>query len=191
MINVAMYSYEWMGEWEMDERYPIGLFEFEGQISDEVLQAWISEIEEYPEKLEQAVASLTEEQLDTPYRKYGWTIRQVVHHVADSHMNAYIRTKLALTEEKPIIKPYEEGQWAQLPDYSMPINVSIQLLSNLHARWVRVLRSLSIEELEKELQHPENGIQSVSLLIGNYAWHGRHHLAHITNVCENKGWKTE
>lgn len=180
-----------MGEWEMDERYPIGLFEFEGQISNEVLQAWISEIEEYPVKLEQAVASLTEEQLDTPYRKGGWTIRQVVHHVADSHMNAYIRTKLALTEEKPIIKPYEEGLWAQLPDYSMPINESIQLLSNLHTRWVRVLRSLSIEELEKELQHPENGIQSVPLLIGNYAWHGRHHLAHITNVCENKGWKIE
>ncbi len=187
-----MVSYKWMGEWEMDERYPIGLFEYNGEISDEVLQTWISEIEDYPAKLEKAVSSLREEQLDTPYRKDGWTIRQVVHHVADSHMNAYIRTKLALTEEKPIIKPYEEGIWAQLPDYSMPVHVSIQLLSSMHARWVHLFRALlQTDELEKELQHPENGIQSIQMLIGLYAWHGRHHLAHITNLCEKKGWKTE
>lgn len=175
----------------MDERYPIGQFEYEGQISDEVLDSWILEIEAYPAILEKVVASLEEEHLDTPYRKGGWTIRQVVHHVADSHMNAYIRTKLALTEEKPIIKPYEEALWAELSDYSLPIDVSIQLLSNIHARWVYVLRSLNEDELEKELQHPENGIQSIQVLIGNYAWHGRHHLAHITKLCENKGWKTE
>lgn len=176
----------------MDERYPIGLFEYERQISEEVLHRWISEIEEYPAKLEKKIALLTEEQLDTPYRQDGWTIRQVVHHVADSHMNAYIRTKLALTEQKPIIKPYEEGLWAQLPDYSMPVNVSIQLLFNIHTRWVHLFRALlQTNELEKEFQHPESGTQSVRLLIGNYAWHGRHHLAHITNLCENKDWKTE
>ena len=173
----------------MDERYPIGLFKYEGQISDEVLNSWISEIEHYPAKLKKAVTALREEQLDTVYRTGGWTIRQVVHHVADSHMNAYIRTKLALTEQKPIIKPYEEALWAELADYFMPTDVSIRLLSTIHARWVHLLRSLlQTEELEKELQHPESGTQSVKLLIGIYAWHGRHHLAHITKLCEKKGW---
>ncbi|WP_312093852.1 YfiT family bacillithiol transferase [Niallia sp.] len=176
----------------MDDRYPIGIFEYEGQISDEDLHSWISEIEHYPAKLEKAVSALSKEQLDTAYRKGGWTIRQVVHHVADSHMNAYIRTKLALTEQKPIIKPYEEALWAELADYSMPINVSIHLLTNIHARWVHLLRFLLLtEELERELQHPDSGIQTVKFLIGNYAWHGRHHLAHITKLCENKGWVTE
>ncbi|WP_040344268.1 YfiT family bacillithiol transferase [Niallia nealsonii] len=178
-----------MGEYRVDERYPIGVFTHEGEISEEVLHSWISEIERYPEKLAKTVASLREEQLDTPYREGGWTVRQVVHHVADSHMNAYIRTKLALTEKTPTIKPYEEALWAELADYSLPVNVSLQMLTTIHTRWVHLIKSLILtDELEKELHHPVSGTQTVRLLVGNYAWHGRHHLAHITNLCEKKGW---
>lgn len=134
----------------MDEKYPIGLFEWQDEITEEVLQQWLSELEEYPDKLANAVESLKEEQLDTPYRDGGWTIRQVVHHVADSHMNAYIRTKLTLTEKEPTIKPYEEAQWAELSDSALPISISLQLLSSLHERWTYLLRAiLSTEDRKK------------------------------------------
>jgi len=173
----------------MNERYPIGTYVEETNISIEMLEKWVAEITAFPDKLAKTVQGLNEEQLDTPYRDGGWTIRQVVHHLADSHMNAYIRTKLALTENKPTIKPYEEAGWAELADYSLPIEVSLSLLSNLHTRFVYLLKSqLKSETIEREFYHPENGVQTIKGLIGNYAWHGRHHLAHITNICEKKGW---
>ncbi|AYV66351.1 MULTISPECIES: YfiT family bacillithiol transferase [Niallia] len=173
----------------MDEKYPIGLFEWQSEITEEVLQQWLAELEEYPDKLAKAVVSLNEEQLDTPYRDGGWTIRQVVHHVADSHMNAYIRTKLTLTEKEPTIKPYEEAQWAELADSALPLSVSLQLLTSLHERWTYLLRSiLFTDDRKKEFLHPENGKQSIELLMGTYAWHGRHHLAHIINLCKKMGW---
>lgn len=134
----------------MDEKYPIGLFEWQSEITEEVLQQWLAELEEYPDKLAKAVVSLNEEQLDTPYRDGGWTIRQVVHHVADSHMNAYIRTKLTLTEKEPTIKPYEEAQWAELADSALPLSVSLQLLTSLHERWTYLLRSILFTDDRKK-----------------------------------------
>ncbi|MEK6190211.1 MAG: bacillithiol transferase BstA [Carnobacterium alterfunditum] len=172
----------------MDERYPIGKFNFEGTITDKMIEEWISEMEDLPASLQDAVRSLTEEQLDTPYRSGGWTVRQVVHHLADSHMNAYVRFKLALTEERPVIKPYEEGEWAELPDYNLPINISISLLEALHKRWTNLLHNLSPADIKKVFIHPDSGEVSVGESIGSYAWHGRHHLAHITRLSAKKAW---
>jgi hypothetical protein len=172
----------------MDERYPVGKFSFEGHLSKSQVDEWIDEIEALPNLLKEAVNHLDDLQLDTPYRSGGWTIRQVVHHLPDSHMNAYVRFKLALTEEKPVIKPYDEGKWAELPDYSLPIQSSLTLLDSLHVRWVKLLRSLSTKELEKIFIHPESGEVSVGKNIGIYAWHGRHHLAHITTLCKRMNW---
>ncbi|MEH7110601.1 MULTISPECIES: YfiT family bacillithiol transferase [Bacillaceae] len=172
----------------MDERYPIGKFQFDGEITGVITKDWISEIESLPALLREAVSSLDDNQLDTPYRNGGWTVRQVVHHVADSHMNAYVRFKLALTEENPVIKPYNEGKWAELPDYSLPIEISLTLLETLHKRWVKLLHSLNPEDMKKTFVHPESGEITVGKNIGIYAWHGRHHLAHITSLISRKGW---
>ncbi|MFA9559436.1 YfiT family bacillithiol transferase [Evansella sp. AB-rgal1] len=172
----------------MNRKYPIGEFQFEGEITKNVINEWISEIEVLPKLLRDAVKDLDNEQLDTPYRPEGWTVRQVVHHLADSHMNAYVRFKLALTEEKPTIKPYDEAKWAELPDYHLPIDISLSLLDAMHKRWTNLLRNLSSTDLEKTFIHPESGEVSVGLNIGIYAWHGRHHLAHITSLCNCKGW---
>ena len=172
----------------VDERYPIGKFEFKGEITNEMVKTWIEEIEELPELLRSAVKNMNMEQLATPYRLGGWTVRQVVHHLADSHMNAYIRIKMALTEENPTIKPYQEEKWAELPDSKSPINVSLELLTALHKRLVQLLRSLSPNDLKKTFLHPESGEVSVGRNIGMYAWHGRHHLAHITSLVSRKGW---
>ncbi|ULT55061.1 bacillithiol transferase BstA [Neobacillus drentensis] len=174
----------------MDERYPIGKFEFKGEITNDVVNSWIEEIEELPELLRSAVKNMNMEQLATPYRLGGWTVRQVVHHLADSHMNAYIRIKLALTEENPTIKPYQEEKWAELPDSKSPINVSLELLTALHKRLVQLLRSLSPNDLKKTFLHPESGEVSVGRNIGMYAWHGRHHLAHITSLTSRRAGKT-
>ncbi|MCH4826928.1 YfiT family bacillithiol transferase [Planococcus halocryophilus] len=171
-----------------EEKYPIGKFEFDGVVTDSVIGGWISEIEDLPGLLQDAVRSLDEEQLNTPYRSEGWTVRQVVHHLADSHMNAYIRFKLALTEEKPVIKPYNEGDWAELPDYNLPIDISLSLLTALHKRWTNLLHNLSPADIEKTFIHPDSGEISVGENIGSYAWHGRHHLAHITSLSTRKGW---
>ncbi|MFB6467866.1 YfiT family bacillithiol transferase [Cytobacillus sp. Hz8] len=173
----------------MDERYPIGKFHFEGNITSDVVKGWIQEISDLPEQLRKAVHSLDHEQLNTPYRTGGWTVRQVVHHLADSHMNAYIRFRLALTEDRPTIKPYEEGKWAELSDYELPIEISITLLEALHTRLVVLLHSLTPFDLEKTFIHPDSGETTVGKNIGIYAWHGRHHLAHITNLCSRMGWK--
>ncbi len=172
----------------MDLKYPIGKFEFKGEITNSVTNVWIDEIEDLPRLLQNAVKDLDNEQLDTPYRSGGWTVRQVIHHLADSHMNAYIRFKLALTEEKPIIKPYDEKKWAKLSDCKLPIDTSLSLLESLHKRWTNLLRSLSRADIEKTFIHPESGEVSVGENIGIYAWHGRHHLAHITSLCNRKGW---
>jgi hypothetical protein len=172
----------------VDERYPIGKFEFQGEITNDVVKTWIKEIEELPGLLRAAVKNMNIEQLDTPYRLGGWTVRQVVHHLADSHMNAYVRFKLALTEENPTIKPYQEGKWAELPDSKLPINVSLELLTSLHKRLVQLLRNLSTNDLKKTFLHPESGEVTVGKNIGLYAWHSRHHLAHITSLSKRKGW---
>ncbi|RKL67462.1 metal-dependent hydrolase [Salipaludibacillus neizhouensis] len=172
----------------MDLRYPIGEFEFRDDVTMEVVQTWISEIDMVPVKLREAVDGLNDQQLDTPYRQGGWTIRQVVHHMADSHINAYMRVKLALTENKPTIMPYEEAKWAELPDSEMPIDVSLTLLFALHQRWVTLLQSLEPSDLEKTFYHPESGEMKLGINIGNYSWHGRHHISHITTLRERNGW---
>ena len=138
--------------------------------------------------LQDAVKDLDDEQLDTPYRLDGWTIRQVIHHLADSHMNAYIRLKLALTEESPVVKTYDETKWAELADYQFPVKGSLLLLEGLHKRWAELLRTLSQSEMEKTFTHPELGVVLIYKNIGMYAWHGKHHLAHITSLLEQKGW---
>ncbi|MGE7602573.1 YfiT family bacillithiol transferase [Peribacillus sp. NPDC097675] len=172
----------------MDERYPIGYFELEGEMTPSLIESWIQEIEALPKSLREAVQDLDEEQLDTAYRVEGWTVRQVVHHLADSHMNAYIRFKLALTELQPVIKPYEEAKWAELSDYTLPIEISLSLLEALHQRWTTLLHNLSPSEMKKTFIHPDSGEVSVGENIGIYAWHGRHHLAHITSLSNCKNW---
>jgi uncharacterized damage-inducible protein DinB len=172
----------------MDLKYPIGNFQFDGEITTSVIRDWIDEIENLPRLLRDAVKDLDDEHLDTPYRSGGWTVRQVIHHLADSHMNAYFRFKLALTEKKPVIKPYDETKWAELPDYKLPIDISLSLLEALHKRWTDLLRSLSPTDIEKTFIHPDSGVVTVGKNIGIYAWHGRHHLAHITSLCNRKGW---
>lgn len=172
----------------MDLRYPIGTFQFEGEMSREVISEWIKEIEELPGLLKEAVKGLDENQLNTPYRSDGWTVRQVIHHLADSHMNAYIRLKLALTEDSPVVKTYDETKWAELADYQFSVGSSLMLLEGLHARWAALLRNLSPSDLKKTFTHPELGEVLIHNNIGMYAWHGRHHLAHITSLLERKGW---
>ncbi len=172
----------------MDVRYPIGSFQYDGEMDMEVVNKWVKEIEELPRMLQDAVKDLDDEQLDTPYRLDGWTIRQVIHHLADSHMNAYIRLKLALTEESPVVKTYDETKWAELADYQFPVKGSLLLLEGLHKRWAELLRTLSQSEMEKTFTHPELGEVLIYKNIGMYAWHGKHHLAHITSLLERKGW---
>lgn len=173
----------------MDLRYPIGKFMFEGTLSNEERQACIDEIAATPERMRAAVAGLSEEQLDTPYRPEGWTVRQVVHHVPESHLNSYTRFKLAITEEEPTIKPYYEDRWAELDDArTAPIELSLNLLDALHERWVWFLRSLKDAEFQRTFRHPELGIVSLDKNIALYAWHGRHHVAHITSLRERNGW---
>ena len=172
----------------MDLQYPIGQFQFDGEMTSNVISTWINEIEHLPAFLREAVQDLDDEQLDTAYRPGGWTVRQVVHHVADSHMNAYIRFKLALTEQNPVIKPYEEAKWAELSDYQLPIEPSLLLLETLHKRLTNLLRSLTAADLEKTFTHPESGTVTVGKNIGIYAWHGNHHIAHITSLRGRMGW---
>lgn len=172
----------------MKANYPIGKFQFEGQMTKSIIENWIHDIEKLPGLLREAVIDLNDAQLDTPYRPGGWTVRQVVHHVADSHLNAYGRFKLALTEDKPIIKPYDQEKWAELPDSKLPVTISLSLLDALHMRWVELLSTLTPSDIEKTFIHPESGEVSVGKNIGIYAWHGRHHLAHITSLRSSKGW---
>ena len=172
-----------------DPRYPIGKFHFEGPLSDDQKKAYIRDIAQTPEALRAAVAGLSPEQLDTPYRDGGWTVRQVVHHVPDSHMNAYVRWKLALTEDEPTIKPYFEDRWADLADtQATPIEVSLALLDSLHTRWLQLLRSLKPEDWKRNFRHPELGVVSLEKNLAIYAWHGKHHVAHVTELRMKMGW---
>lgn len=172
-----------------DLRYPVGRFIRPAEYTPELRQQWIAEIEQTPARLRAAVAGLTAEQLDTPYREGGWTVRQVVHHLFDSHVNSFIRFKLALTEEEPTVKPYDEGAWADLPDSTqVSPEVSLALLEGLHARWVTLLKAMSPADFQRKLIHPINGLQALDVMVGLYAWHGRHHVAHITSLRERMGW---
>lgn len=172
-----------------DPRYPIGLFIDSGSLDPETRAAAIDSIEAAPLVLRKALRGLSNEQLATPYRDGGWTLRQVVHHVADSHINAYTRMRLALTESNPVIKPYDEKSWAALPDASdAPIGLSLALLDALHARWGMLLRTLSTDQFVREFSHPEHGPKDIDWLIAIYAWHGAHHTAHITELRTARGW---
>jgi hypothetical protein len=171
-------------------KYPIGKFEFKKDVTSESRKTFIKEIELLPGKLSKAVSGLNDEQLDTPYRHDGWTVRQVVHHIPDSHLNAYVRIKLALTEKEPTIKTYEEKEWAKLHDYyQTPIEVSINLLEALHKRWVVLLNSLNENDFRRKFKHPDWGLISIDYLVSQYAWHGNHHVSHITSLRERMGWK--
>ncbi|HEY5087879.1 MAG TPA: putative metal-dependent hydrolase [Gemmatimonadaceae bacterium] len=173
-----------------DLRYPVGRFSYDGDTSREAIDRAIADIEALPKRLHAAVDGLSDGQLDMPYRDGGWTSRDVVHHVPDSHMNAYVRFKLALTEHAPTIKPYDEAAWARLGDTSgLPIKVSLTLLEALHSRWVALLQSMSDADFERSYIHPEHG-RAVPLreVAAMYAWHGRHHTAHILSLRGRNGW---
>jgi uncharacterized damage-inducible protein DinB len=173
-----------------DPRYPIGRFEPPTEVGEADRETFIRQIEETPARLREAVGGLTLEELETPYREGGWTIRQVVHHVPDSHLNSYVRFRLALTEDEPTIKPYMEDRWAELPDARTgPIDLSLVLLDSLHRRWVALLRSLTPEQWKRCFRHPDLGVVPLERNLALYAWHGRHHVAHITTLRERMGWK--
>jgi uncharacterized damage-inducible protein DinB len=172
-----------------DLRYPIGRFIPPASSIAGVRAAHIETLRALPENLRAAVQGLNDAQLDTPYREEGWTLRQVVHHVADSHANAYIRFKLALTEAWPTVKPYDEAAWARLADCrQLPVDVSLALVAALHLRWVALLESLSEEDFQKGYNHPEMGRQNLAQVLALYAWHSRHHTAHISGLRSRKNW---
>ena len=173
-----------------EAQYPIGKFQLPEKISEQERQEFIKQIEEAPASLWSAVVGLNQEQLDTPYREGGWTVRQVVHHLADSHLNAFIRFKLAMTEANPAVKTYDQKGWAELPDAkSAPAVVSLTLFDSVHKRFVTLLRSMSEADFARTMNHPEQGIVTLDRYLSLYAWHGRHHVAHITSLRERKGWK--
>lgn len=172
-----------------DMRYPIGKFAYDGSPTEDQRRTFCNQIAEAPANLQAAVKGLSEQQLETPYRPEGWSVRQVVHHVPESHMNAYIRFKLGLTEDDPTIKPYAEDRWAQTPDVkATPVEVSLALLDSLHDRWVRLLRLLGPAEWKRTFRHPELGPMTLEKTLALYAWHGRHHVAHITELRKRMSW---
>lgn len=171
-----------------DLRFPIGKFQRPPKLEPDARARAIETVATTPARLRAAVRGLTAEQIETPYRPGGWTVRQVVHHVPDSHLNAYCRFKLALTETEPTIKPYEESLWALLPDVQVPIETSLTLLDAVHERWIAILRGMKPTDFERMLVHPESGRQSLDQVLALYAWHGPHHTAHITTLRERMGW---
>jgi uncharacterized damage-inducible protein DinB len=172
-----------------DLRYPIGTFQEPKSFSSDDRRRSIAIIEETPAKMRAAVRALSEKQLDTPYRPDGWTVRQLIHHVPDSHLNAYIRLKLALTEDTPTIKPYDEAAWAMLEDSkTTPVETSLSLLDAVHQRWTILLKSLKPADFSRKLNHPERGPMTIDSLIALYAWHGPHHVAHITELRKRERW---
>ena len=173
----------------MDPRYPVGQNQVKASLTVEQRNAAITEIAALPGRMRDAIAGLTVERLDTPYRPGGWTIRQVVHHVPDSHMHAFLRFKLALTEDQPLIKPYDEARTAELADYKPSPEGSLALLAALHERWAILLRAMQAEQFARTLRHPERGVLTLDGLLDDYAWHGRHHVAHITSLRERMGWR--
>jgi uncharacterized damage-inducible protein DinB len=171
-----------------DPRFPIGKFSYSGSVSDAEKKQFLADIEQTPAKLRAAIRGLSDSQLDTPYREGGWTVRQVVHHVPDSHMNAYIRFKLALTEDDPTIKPYLEDRWAELPDSREPTELSLTMLDSLHRRWITVLRNMSDADWKRSFRHPDLGSMPLEKSLALYSWHGRHHTAHVTALREKMKW---
>lgn len=172
-----------------DPRYPIGRFTPDPTSTPETRALHIGQIAGLPARFRQALDGLSPDQLNTPYRDGGWTVRQVTHHVPDSHLNAYVRCKLALTEDTPTIKPFDEDAWAKLKDSELtPVEVSLSLLEAVHARWVTLLRSLRAQDFERRFNHPEAGVNTIDRLVAAYAWHGSHHMAHITSLRERMKW---
>lgn len=171
-----------------DLRYPVGRFKRADTDTPENRMKHIETLRLLPERLRAAVDGLSDNQLDTPYRDGGWTVRQLVHHIADSHANCYVRFKLALTEDGPTIKPYDQAAWANLADSRMPIDVSLAMTAAVHARWVALLESFSEADFQKGFNHPERGRQNLATALDLYDWHSRHHTAHITRLRERKGW---
>ncbi len=171
-------------------KYPIGKFQAKPEVNADDIEGWIAAIAELPQRLQEVAAGLNDVQLDTPYRPNGWTLRQVIHHLADSHLNAYVRFKLALTEKNPHIRPYDEALWAQCEDAkSAPVAVSLALLTSLHQRWVIFLKTLKPADFERTYFHPEHQKTfALTFALGLYAWHGQHHLAHITTTKQQHGW---
>ena len=166
----------------------MGQFHLPQTITDGERRSWIEEIAAAPRQMRAAVAGLSDSQLDTPYRPEGWTVRQVVHHVPDSHINAVIRMKFALTENQPTIKPYHEALWAELPDAKTPVEPSLALLEALHARWTILLERMTDEQWKRTFLHPDLGVRNMDQSLGLYAWHGRHHIAHVTRLRERMAW---
>lgn len=174
---------------DLDPRYPIGKFVAPDPITKDERLSALAALADLPTELRNAVQGLDFAQLNTPYREGGWTVHQVVHHVADSHMNAYIRWRFALTESEPTIKPYDESAWAKLEDaHNAPPEVSLKLLDSLHERWVRLLRSVKPDEFARTFRHPDHGVRTLDWMLFLYAWHGRHHTAHVTELRKQKGW---
>ena len=171
-----------------DPRYPIGKFVYSGPLDEVARDDAIAAIAGLPWDLEDAIEGLSETQLDTPYREGGWSLRKVVHHLADSHINAWCRLKLALTEESPTVRTYDEAAWAELADYSLPVDASLDLIAALHARWVVLWEALEASDWQRTLQHPDRGVMTVEELLALYAWHGAHHVGHISRLRESRGW---
>lgn len=172
-----------------DVRYPIGQFTPPSEPGHvETLSRLAVQIADLPAQLRRALDGLTRQQLDTPYREHGWTVRQVVHHLADSHMNGFVRFKLALTSDTPRINAYDENKWAALPDVRLDPAVSVQILDGLHQRWVTLIRALPVAEYAREYEHPERGRMALHEAVALYAWHGRHHVGHISGLRERRGW---
>jgi len=173
----------------MDLSYPIGRFDWHAGVAPGARPALIDDLAAAPALLRQAISGLNDAQLDTPYRPGGWTVRQVVHHLPDSHMNAYVRFRLALTEDEPTVKPYDEAKWAELPDArTLPPAASLALLEHLHTRWVALLRGMRDADFSRAFRHPEIGLVRLETSLAAYAWHGRHHTAHITGLRRRMGW---
>lgn len=172
-----------------DPRYPIGKFHRVASLTPAERATCIEQIAAAPPQFRRAVTGLTPAQLETPYREGGWTVRQVAHHVPDSHMNAYLRFKFGLTEDSPAIKTYEEKDWARTPEVAAtPVDVSLALLDALHVRWVTLLRAMTPEQFARTINHPEMGLPTLDTMLAMYAWHGRHHTAHVTTLRERMGW---
>lgn len=172
----------------IDPRYPIGKFQYEGPYTEAQRTELMDVLAGLPQNIRAAVAGLNDQQLDAPYRDGGWSIRQVVHHVADSHMNSFIRFRLALTENNPTIKPYDEALWAEIADAKEPVEVSLKLIDSLHRRMDVMLRSLKAEDWKRTFSHPERGPMTLDTNLGLYVWHSKHHVAHITELRKRMGW---
>lgn len=173
---------------EHDPRYPVGRFTPVANAGADVRRQSIADLSALPSRIRDAVSGLSDAQLDTPYRDGGWTVRQVVHHVADSHMNGLVRVKLALTEDSPTIKPYKEALWAELPDATLPIELSLRIIDGVHARLDAIIAGMKDADYAKTFVHPESGLTPLSTWVQLYGWHSRHHVAHITALRASKGW---